>query len=381
MGSQQLLGTYDELPKDASTYKCAASISSTSTTWFDWVRLWPASELGYRKKQLGARIAPLRKGLQCGWNDPNFAFKSFAGFVLGYLGEDAGARSFLEGIIAGSGSADDKSVAKAALLLLGSPSGASKYHADVVSYASSSNVYVAAVCQASLAIVDKDDDIVSSKLLPKVSWTQPDTSANGNGLFQAHLVALVAWERRQWAPNVGDTGQVCFYEECSGGNNGGSDTTPPAAPVNLTCRSAGDGKLVVSWSPVAQDEKGKAEGTVSYKVYYGNTARPASAATPNDFSYAHSDATTAVSKEYAGQDAAKIYYFSAVALDAAGNVSKYSKEARCVAGDPGADDPGAGPDCDLATVTPASGKPPLTSSSMPRSARRKTASTFSGESR
>jgi hypothetical protein len=373
--------------KDASTYKCSTSTPGSGTTWLDWGRLWSASELGYRKKELGSRIAPLRKGLQCGWNDSNFAFKSFAGFVLGYLGEDAGARTFLEGIV-GSGSAEEKSVAKASLLLMGSSTDLSKYHADVASCASSSNVYVAAVCQASLAIVDKDDDIVSSKLLPKITWTQPDTAANGNGMFQAHLVALVAWERRQWAPNAGDTGQVCFYEDCGGsssgggssgggssgggssgggsssggsssgggGSSGGNDTTPPAAPSHLTCTGTTEGGLRVSWLRVTQDEKGQAEGSVSYKVYYGNSARPESATAVNDYSYAHADATTALSKDYSNMDGSRTYYFSVVGVDAAGNVSKYSQEVSCVPGVAGA---GAGPNCDLATVTPNSGKLPL----------------------
>jgi hypothetical protein len=366
--------------KDAATYKCATKTPGTGTTWLDWGRLWSASELGYRKKQLGSRIAPLRKGLQCGWNDPNFAFKSFAGFVLGYLGEDADARSFLEGIV-GSGSADEKSVAKASLLLMGNASDATKYHADVVSCASSSNVYVAAVCQASLAIADKDDNIVSSKLLPKITWTQPDTAANGNGMFQAHLVALVAWDRRQWAPNLGDTGQVCFYEDCSGsssgggssgggssgggssgggssggGSSGGNDTTPPAAPSHLTCTGTTEGGLRVTWSQVTQDERGQTEGSVSYKVFYGNSARPASATAFDDFSYAHVDATPALSKDYSNMDGSRTYYFSVIGVDAAGNLSKYSQEVSCV---PGVAGPGSGPNCDLATVTPTSGKLPL----------------------
>jgi uncharacterized protein (TIGR03382 family) len=366
---------------DASTYKCSTSTPSSSTTKFDWQRLWSAMELAYRKSELGNRLAPFRKGLQCGWNDTNFAFKSFAGFVLGYLGDDPTARSFLEGVV-GSGTADEKAVAKAALLMMGTTS----HHADVVSCAASSNVYVAAVCQASLAIVDKDDAIVSNKLLPKVSWTEPDTNANGDGLFQSHLVALVAWNRRQWAPNANDKGQVCFYEDCSGGSSGGgssgggssgggsssggssgsggsssggSDTTPPAAPSGVTCGGTTDTGFRVSWSKVTQDEQGGSEGSVSYKLYYGNSARPTSATTPNDFSYSHSDAATTLSKEYSNMDKSKTYYFSVVAVDAAGNVSRYSKEVSCVPGAAGADDPNAGPNCDLATVTPTSGKPPL----------------------
>jgi uncharacterized membrane protein YgcG len=369
---------------DASTFKCATASPGNGTTKYDWQRLWSSMELAYRKSHLGDRLAPFRKGLQCGWNDNNFAFKSFAGFVLGYLGDDAGSRSFLEGIVS-SGTADEKAVAKAALLMMGGD--ASKYHADVDACASSSNVYVAAVCQSSLAIVDKNDAIVSSKLLPKISWTEPDTSANGNGLFQAHLVALVAWDRRQWAPNAGDTGQVCFYENCSssgsssggssgsssgssggsgsgsgsssGGSGSGSDTALPAAPANVTCTGTTERAISVSWPAVTKDERGQSENGVSYKVYYGNQPRSAGATTKNDFAYAHSDATTVLSKEYKDMDGSKTYYFSVVAVDAAGLESRYSNEVSCVPGVAGSNDSGGAPNCALATVTPTSGKLPL----------------------
>jgi PKD repeat protein len=313
---------------DASTYKCSTGTPDSDATKYDWQRLWSSMELAYRKSQLGARLPALRKGLQCGWNDPNFAFKSFAGFVLGYLGEDATARTFLEGIIS-SATANEKAVAKASLLLMGSASDSTKYHEDVVTCASSSDVYVAAICQASLAIADKDDAIVSSKLLPRISWTEPTNGSNGNGLFQAHLVALVAWNRRQWAPNAGDTGQVCFYENC--GTVVPPPAAPPAAPGAATCTPTAEGKLRVSWPQVGQDENGKAVTGISYKVYYGNAARPAGATTPNEFPYSHSDATAALYRDYTGMDGSKTFYFSVVAVDAAGLPSKYSKEVSCIA--------------------------------------------------
>ena len=157
---------------------------------YDYMHLWAAGELAIRKSKLDTRAAVLRSRLQCGVNDANNGFAGFALMVLGYLGEDAGARTFIEEKITAGG--DLGTIAKAAILLMGSAGDMTKYKADVTTGTSASSIFVKAACAAALGIAAKDDATVKSVLFPLAQWTEPDTSDNGQSIYSAQLLNLVA---------------------------------------------------------------------------------------------------------------------------------------------------------------------------------------------
>jgi MYXO-CTERM domain-containing protein len=192
-------------------------------TKYDYPHLWAALELAVRKDSLGTRLAPLRQRLQCGAADSNVGFAGFAMMMLGYLGDDPGARTFLTGKV---GTTDLGTIAKAALLLFGTAADKSTYEADVKAGLTKST-FVAAACAAALGIVELDDATVTSTLVPLAKWNEPDNSGeNGQGIYAGHMLALVAWARRGWAAQAGDTGVVTFYEggtpTPTGGSSGGA---------------------------------------------------------------------------------------------------------------------------------------------------------------
>jgi len=76
---------------------------------------------------------------------------------------------------------------------------------------------VAQACAAALGIVDRDDDAVESVLLAQARWVCPGdcdgSGDDGRGYLAAHLLSIVAWDRRGWEPRAGETGAVSFYGE------------------------------------------------------------------------------------------------------------------------------------------------------------------------
>ncbi len=199
--------------------KATRALSTGAGTKYDYPHLWASLELAVRKSSLGTRLAPLRLRLQCGAGDANVGFAGFAMMMLGYLGDDPGARTFLTGKV---GTTDIGTIAKAALLLFGTAADKTTYEADVKAGLTKGG-FVAAACAAALGIVELDDADVTSVLVPLAKWTEPDTSDNGLGMFAGHILALVAWDRRGWAAQAGDTGTVTFYE--GGTPTGGSTGT------------------------------------------------------------------------------------------------------------------------------------------------------------
>jgi MYXO-CTERM domain-containing protein len=219
---------------DTTTTVCSSASVDDYGTLFDWTKAWAAQELMSRKSALGARAAVMRDRFVCGLDDPNLGFVTMAAFGLGYLGEDAGARAALEGLI-DSGSADEQAVAKAALLLFGDPDDATAYHADVVAGLGSSNFRVEYACAAALGIVDQDDAAVTDHLIANARWTCAggcdSASDDGRGFLAAHLLAVVAWDRRGWAVDAGDTGAVSFYnDETPSGNQAPNCTAAAVLP-------------------------------------------------------------------------------------------------------------------------------------------------------
>lgn len=321
---------------NVSATTCPPRQTGNAGTKWDWQKLWSAQELAYRKSALGPRLGVLRERLRCGWNDVNLPFRAFPLFVLGYLGEDAAARTFIEGIIA-SGSAEEQTIAKAALLLFRNAQDRTQYRADVVAGTSSSNGYVAAACAAALGIVDGDDAAVEQVLLPNAQWVEPDTADNGEAFYVSHLLAIVVWDRRGWAVNAGDLGAVTFYGDNS---QPPVDTTAPQAPANVRCTASAGGAIRVSWSQVTRDVNNGAESVSQYRVYWGNASGDR----------AHVDATGGTFQDYTSLDGTATYYYSVVAVDAAGNASAVSSETSCV--------PVYAPVARIA-CNPLSGAPPL----------------------
>jgi MYXO-CTERM domain-containing protein len=205
--------------KDTSSTTCSTRTITSSGSKYDYMRLWAAGELAIRKASLGPRLAVFRQRLQCAVDDSNEGFASFAAFMLGYLGADDGAQTFLQSKTSGTGNL--ATVAKAALYMMGD----SSQQSAVKSGATSTGFFGKTACAAALGIVDKDDATVNSVLIPAAKWTEPDTSDNGQGLFASHLLAVVAWDRRGWVAKGAEAGSVTFYGESgasSTGGNGGS---------------------------------------------------------------------------------------------------------------------------------------------------------------
>jgi hypothetical protein len=80
--------------------KGTRALTAAKGSKYDYPHLWAAMELVVRKGSLGSRLAPLRQRLQCGAGDPNVGFAGFAMLMLGYLGDDPGARTWKERPIA-----------------------------------------------------------------------------------------------------------------------------------------------------------------------------------------------------------------------------------------------------------------------------------------
>jgi len=220
-GSDAVVPTY--CPSTTATPTCPAKTpTSGSGTKYDYMHLWTAGELAARKSGLGARAAVFRTRLQCGVNDADLGFAGFALFMLGYMGEDATARTFIQGKVTAGG--DLGTIAKAALYVIGAAADKTQYKAALQAALTGTNFFAKMACAAALGIADHDDATVSSVLIPGAKWTEPDTSDDGQGLYASHLLALVAWDRRSWAASAGDTGPVSFYGEtaaASGGSGGG----------------------------------------------------------------------------------------------------------------------------------------------------------------
>lgn len=213
-GSEAIVPTYC---RDTSSTTCPTTKPASATgSKYDYMHLWSAGELAVRKSSLGARAAVFRARLQCGVNDSDLGFGGYAMFILGYLGEDAGAKTFLTTQAGGTG--DMATIAKAALYLMGDTA----QQAAVQACAKSAGYFAQMACAAALGIVDQDDATVTSTLIPAVKWNEPDVaSEDGKGLYAGHLLELVAFARRGWVPNGMGPGSVTFYGETGGGVGGG----------------------------------------------------------------------------------------------------------------------------------------------------------------
>ena len=210
------------------TTKPTASPASRS----DYMRLWGAGALAIRKASLDTRLPVLRERLKCGANDGDPGVAGYTLFVLGYLGDESGAKSFLQTQASTSG--DIGTIAKAALYLMGDTTQKAAVQAGV----QSSSVWVKVACAGALGIVDKDDASVTSAIIPEVKWIEPDNMGgetdNGKGMYSAHILEIVAMNRRGWVPKGNGDGPVTFY-----GESGASGTTGGASGAGGAVGSGG----------------------------------------------------------------------------------------------------------------------------------------------
>jgi MYXO-CTERM domain-containing protein len=209
--------------KDSSSYSCPSTKPTASPgSRSDYMHLWAAGALAIRKSALGARLPVVRQRLKCGANDGDPGIAGYTLFALGYLGDDADAKSFLQTQASASG--DIGTIAKAALYLMGDTTQKSAVQAGV----QSSSVWVKVACAGALGIVDKDDASVNSAIIPEVKWIEPDTlggtTDNGKGMYSAHILEIVAFDRRGWVFKGNAEGPVTFYGETAGGTGGASGT-------------------------------------------------------------------------------------------------------------------------------------------------------------
>jgi MYXO-CTERM domain-containing protein len=212
--------------KDASSTSCPSKPTAIPGSRSDYMRLWGAGALAIRKASLGTRLPVFRQRLKCGANDADPGISGYTMFVLGYLGDDADAKAFLTTQASASG--DTGPIAKAALYLMGDTS----QKDAVVTCSKSTSVFTKVACSGALGIVDKDDNAVTTGIIPEVKWIEPDnmggTTDNGKGMFAAHILEIVAMNRRGWSYQGNGEGPVTFYGESAGsaggtsGNGGGS---------------------------------------------------------------------------------------------------------------------------------------------------------------
>jgi hypothetical protein len=208
--------------KDSSSTTCPTTRPTASpASRSDYMRLWGAGALAIRKSSLAARLPVFRERLKCGANDADPGVAGYTLFVLGYLGADDGAKSFLETQAKLTG--DIGTIAKAALYLMGDTT----QKADVQAGAKSSSVWIKVACAGALGIVDKDDASVAS-IIPEVKWIEPDNMGgdtdNGKGMYSAHILEIVAMDRRGWIFRGNGDGPVTFYGEPAGSTGGTSGT-------------------------------------------------------------------------------------------------------------------------------------------------------------
>ena len=223
---------------DSSSWSCPTTRPTASPgSRSDYMHLWAAGALAIRKSALGARLPVVRQRLKCGANDGDPGIAGYTLFVLGYLGDDPDAKAFLQTQASASG--DIGTIAKAALYLMGDTTQKSAVQAGV----KSSSVWVKVACAGALGIVDKDDASVTSAIIPEVKWIEPDTlggtTDNGKGMYSAHILEIVAFDRRGWVFRGNAEGPVTFYGETPAGTGGTSGTGGPEAAALLSTKIPG----------------------------------------------------------------------------------------------------------------------------------------------
>ncbi len=252
--------------KDPKSTTCPAKPTAIPGSRSDYMRLWGAGALAIRKESLGDRLPVFRTRLMCGINDGDPGISGYTMFVLGYLGDDADSKKFLQTQASASG--DGGTIAKAALYLMGDTSQKSAVQAGV----KSSSVWVKVACAGALGIVDKDDDAVNTAIIPEVKWIEPDnmggTTDQGKGMYSAHILEIVAAHRRGWVFRAAGPGAITFYGE--------TETTPTGGTSGSTGASGTGGKTGSAGTTGSVGSSGGASASGS-----ASSKPPASGGTPS----------------------------------------------------------------------------------------------------
>ena len=193
--------------RNVSYDTCPAAATATTAGQMEFDGLWQAAHIAVRKAAIVPELLPkLRSRLQCAAQDPIDAFSTVAIFVLGYLGEDAKARTFLEAL---TSDAKRGVVAKAALLLMGNADDMTKYGADVRA-GMSGGTPAAAACMAAITIAAKDD-AAAAKLINLAYWTDP--TQDPAPFVASHFLMIAAWDQKHWGPKAKEGVAVTFYKD------------------------------------------------------------------------------------------------------------------------------------------------------------------------
>lgn len=186
---------------------CPTASINAGANQVEFDGLFELVHIAIRKAAIRPDLLPkLRSRLVCASKDPNDAFSAVTIFILGYLGEDAKARAFLEGL-----TTDSKNglAAKAALLVMGKADDSTKYMADVRAGMAGGKVQ-GAVCMAATAIRAKDST-AAAKLIDLSYWQ--DTDGDPVPYTASHLLAIVAWDQKRWGPKASEGVKVSFYKD------------------------------------------------------------------------------------------------------------------------------------------------------------------------
>jgi len=344
-------------PTGSGDTDCPGQVRNTSTNKYQWQHLWAAGELAYRKDLLATMdvgsitlLDIFRDRLRCGQDENVFAFKAYALFIMGYIGDGnftytdgnytgGSARAFLE---AKAGTSAEGCAARAGLLLLlpGGDGAFSSTVSAVESCVTQGNGFAEVVAAAALNIRNQDpgDNHMHNEVLSRVGWDREPEASGGLDLFAAHVANLAAWSQRGWSPDAEDTGVVSFYNE---------EDVAPQAP-NATCAvvpGSTPPTFEVTWPTVVQDTGGGSEQfSVGYRVYWGTTP-----GAPVHVGYAHGTS-------FRPHDIAinTNYYVTVRAVDDSMNSSAGSDELTCIV-PINADPPVAALNC-----TPTAGTAPQT---------------------
>ncbi|MBI5508447.1 MAG: PKD domain-containing protein [Deltaproteobacteria bacterium] len=322
--------------------------------------LWAIGELAVRKTGLnGDQIADAVIGANCGaTKDQPMEPRLFDMLALGYLGRSQGAwtspvqsdvrAKLAAAALAGSANVNVAMGAKAAHYITGDAT----YETDVDgclasgSYSTETKILCAAARAIVLGAGGTTDAEMSTYVVNKVYWTSesPGFKAinvptagniegplNITGFYASHVLGLVAWDRRGYAPSAGDSGCVSFYDATCV-----SDTVKPRAPVaacGVAPSSTPEAPVVrVSWPRVDRDINDDLETVFTYTVHYGTT--PGTYAHTTDVT----DPTGARPYNFADLDQAALtpaqpYFFAVTAVDGnsvpPGLASDMSAEVSC----------------------------------------------------
>jgi PKD repeat protein len=344
-----------------SSYTCPNPVNAF-LTYTDSEHLWAIGELAARKARIGdAKVGYAAANARCGVadDDAHHVSKYFPMLALGYLGRDKApwtspVKSSVQVVLQGlTGTDDVGTAAKAAYYLTDGTS----YAADVQNCLTGGfSAETKIMCAAARAIVlgpsATTDQEISTYVIGKVYWTNAangftnDTEGwkNITGFFASHVLALVAWDRRGYAANGGDTGSVSFYGAAP------LDTVRPDAPgvrpptpgqsLECTVTTGAAPKIRLSWPLVNTDVNGAAEVVSGYKLYRGSAPKPGTCTNPtgNCSNYTASTSTSA-SVRYVDFTSTTLtpgttYYFAVTAIDADSTPpsleSDYSAEVSCV---------------------------------------------------